>query len=267
MLVACGAAAEPAQVTSWTTPAVEPVAEPKPYHVEVTDNGEIDTTVHPGRVTAAQAGQRSVAWRLVRVFAAGRKVQMEPGCGSPTFQESEDSVLIRILETEGRCTSFFVLNLAAPLGSRTLLHAPTSLREDSRSLAERFADADVWPGQPWYRDGKELLSRDISLAAGPEHCDWERATFIGASDLPAPKDDRNRLWARDPEGVLTHFPAAKAGFLAAATLPGDAKFTGYKSGHLELWTAASDFPEHVYLVNALDPDDVERWVRGGGGCA
>jgi hypothetical protein len=265
-LCACGSPPHEDRVSS-SIRGTEPVPEPKPYHVEETANGEVDRAVAPGTVRPPQGGERSIAWQLDRVFAAGRKVQISPGCGSAAFQESTDAVLVQVVETTEPCTSFFVLTLDAPLGDRTLLHAPTSLREDTRSLAERFSPSEPWPGQPWYRAGKEVLPREVSLSAGPEHCGWERATFLGAEELPAPKDARGRLWVRDPEGALDHFPGAKAGFMARATLPPDAEFTGYESGHLELWTAPSDFPEHIYVVNDLDPTDVERWVRGGGGCA
>jgi hypothetical protein len=50
-------------------------------------------------------------------------------------------------------------------------------------------------------------------------------------------------------------------------LPSDAAATGYTHGDVELWLAPSDNGEYVYLVNSRNRADVERWVRGGGGCA
>ena len=43
--------------------------------------------------------------------------------------------------------------------------------------------------------------------------------------------------------------------------------TGYTRGDVELWLAPSDDGAYVYLVNARNRSDVERWVNGGGGCA
>lgn len=134
------------------------------------------------------------------------------------------------------------------------------------SLSSGFDDAPMWPGEPWTKDGQEVSTREISLAAGPEHCSWQEAVFLGAAVLPAPRDG-GHLWSRDPQGVLTHHPRAQQEFQARATLPADAGFTGYAQGPVELWVAPSDGWEYVYLVNAENRDDVERWVQGGGGCA
>jgi hypothetical protein len=133
------------------------------------------------------------------------------------------------------------------------------------SLAELFAEAGPYPGKPWQKDGETVAARDLSLAQGPSHCHWERALFLGGAVLPAGKAGNE--WTRDPEGVLTHYPRAKQEFQAHATLPDDAAPTGYTRGDVELWLAASDDGAYVYLVNAGDRSDVERWVNGGGGCA
>ncbi|MDT7572208.1 MAG: hypothetical protein QOE05_2382 [Actinomycetota bacterium] len=133
------------------------------------------------------------------------------------------------------------------------------------SLAELFAEAGPYPGKPWEKYGEPVPPQDLSLAQGPSHCQWEGALFLGGAVLPAGKAGRE--WTRDPEGVLTHYPRSKQEFQAHATLPDDAAPTGYTRGDVELWLAPSDEGAYVYLVNARDRTDVERWVNGGGGCA
>ena len=144
--------------------------------------------------------------------------------------------------------------------------APSSAAE-SRSLAAIFAGVGGYPGRPWYRDGREVSRQVMSLAQGPEHCDWQGALFLGGDGLLSPRDLRGGLWTRDPNGVLKHFPQARLGFRARTTLPADASPTGFTQGAVEVWTAPSDAADFVYLVHADKRSDVERWVRGGGGCA
>ena len=272
-LAGCGTRSPALEVRSERAPIgastivhTAPVPEPGPYAIESDSNGEVDTAVRPGTVSPPRPGELSVPWSLDRVFDGGRKVQLINAfgpCGRASFQESADAVLVQVVQPPTRgCTSFFVLNLSAPLGDRVLLHAPTSLPTDTRSLADRFSPAAPYPGPPWYRGGREVLRRELSVGAGPAHCGWEAATTLGGTAFGRVS------WTRDPEGVLEHAPDLQAGFRAHAALPGDARATGYTSGALELWRAASDRGAYVYLVNALDRTDVERWVRSTGpGCA
>lgn len=136
-----------------------------------------------------------------------------------------------------------------------------------RSLAQLFDNAPEWPGKAWSKDGRSVPTSELALARGPEHCEWQESLWLSGSALSAPRDDRGPHWVRDPKGVLTHAPYAKAGFRARAVLPADARDTGYAQGPVELWVAASDRADFVYLVNARDRADVERWVRAAGGCA
>lgn len=135
------------------------------------------------------------------------------------------------------------------------------------SLAQLFDRAPQWPGRPWTRGGDTVSTDVLSLSAGPAHCDWQDAAFISGTALPAPRDGQGGDWVRDPDGVLRHVPQAEVEFRARAALPVDAVDTGFRQGRVELWTAASDRSAYVYLVNARDRDDVERWVRAFAACA
>lgn len=104
----------------------------------------------------------------------------------------------------------------------------------ARSLAERYDEPPAWPGNPWTKNGKEVLRDELLLAAGAEQCNWEDSAFIAGAALEAPRDERGLLWVRDPNGVLDHDPRAKAEFRSPAAVPADAKWTGYAQDGVEL---------------------------------
>ncbi len=135
----------------------------------------------------------------------------------------------------------------------------------SGSLASRFEDAPEHPGEPWSKDGTRVAESVLQLAEGAEHCGWQDSAFLGGTALGYGDDPTRSVWSRDPDGVISE--RTRAGFRADAELPEDAVFTGWSQGPVELWTAPSDRREYVSLVHSEDPDDVERWVAGGGGCA
>ena len=174
---------------------------------------------------------------------------------------------------DGPCSSGArtLVVLDRPLGVRQLLPAGTSAQQTDerteRALSDVFADAPAWPGDPWFHEAREVTRDEMTLARGPEHCGSQDAIYLSGTGLPAPRDERGPLWVRDPRGVLEHFPRAEAEFRARAVLPGDARATGYRQANVEVWTAPSDDGDFVYLVESGRPADVERWVRGGGGCA
>lgn len=225
---------------------------------------------------------RSVPWQLIRVWDSGRRlaIQYSPGCSTPDpgqvrFEETATDVLVQALAEprSKRCLRNVrvALALSRPLGSRQLLHAATRSAvvdaADRRTLAERYDNAPEWPAPPWYKDGQEVLLSELTLWRGPEHCNWEAATYLGGNALGNYRDSRGNLWVRDPHGVLEHFPRAKRDFRSRVALPVDAAATGFEQPGVELWKAASDRGDYVYLVNSHDRQDVERWVRGGGFCA
>ena len=136
---------------------------------------------------------------------------------------------------------------------------------ETTSLAARYQNPPEYPGEPWQKAGTPVPATELQLARGATHCNWQDSAYIGGKALGTNGDDPIRaVWSRDPSGVIND--RTKAGFKAKARLPDDASFTGYTQGPVELWTAASDGGEYVYLVNSTDRTDVERWVAGGGGC-
>lgn len=268
------ASSSPSAVAAEPPPGT--VLEPRPYRVPTTPATDrlVDVTASDLQVVGGEA--TSVPWKLIRLWDAGRSLAIayRPGCDGPGavhFVETPRYVVVQVVDEDGpgvrACanTHRATLRLSEPLGDRALLHAPTTAF--GASLAERFDAVPAYPGEPWVKDGQLVPTRELTLAAGPEHCGWQAAAYLGGAGLAAPRDDRGPLWVRDPKGVLEHFPRARAEFQAKAVLPSDAAPTGYAQGRVELWTAPSDAFDYVYLVNADSRTDIERWVRGGGGCA
>jgi hypothetical protein len=256
------------------------VAEPTPYAVPTTPATDDLIEVAPRPLLELAGEDRSVPWTLIRLWDDGRRVSIRysNGCDHTPADvravEAPEYVVVQVVEhdrvSNRTCAASHraTIVLTAPLGTRQLLHAPVPGFPTPRySLADHFENAPAHPGLPWTKDGREVPAGELRLAAGPEHCNWQEAAFLGGTGLPAPRDARGGSWTRDPKGVLDHFPQSMKGFRASATLPDDAAPTVYTQGPVELWTAPSDGFEYVYLVNADDRTDVERWVRGGGGCA
>jgi hypothetical protein len=93
---------------------------------------------------------------------------------------------------------------------------------------------------------------------GPEHCGWEAATFIAF---------RDGQYVRDESGSVTRL--ADVTYDPSATLPQDARFTGWHRGDHELWVSPSEFDEefgvyrNIYIVR---PDTVQRLPHFDLGC-
>lgn len=269
-------------VATGPAPLTGAVAEPTPYTVPTSPATDALPVITPTTVQPLGDGEISVPWQLIRLWNDGQDLAIQFGTGchgavEVAVEETAAHVLVQTVDTDGpearACATLgrVLISLSAPLAGRPLLHAATSQSDGTdpsgRTLAEIFEDVPAWPGDPWFRDGRQVLRSELGVAAGPEHCTWQEAAYLASSALPAPRDMGGGLWARDPKGILEHFPRAQAEFQSPAVLPGDAAFTGYYQGPVEVWTAPSDDSAYVYLVNGDDRSDVERWVRGGGGCA
>ncbi|SNT37869.1 hypothetical protein SAMN05421812_105147 [Asanoa hainanensis] len=118
------------------------------------------------------------------------------------------------------------------------------------------------PAEQWTRDGAAVSSDVISSHNGDRQCDWEAARFLRLSFpvYSAPTgQSKVAQYVRDPEGVLDRADLRDA-FQSAATLPSDARSTGYRRDDTELWLADSDRHRVAYLVRQ-GPRQVEAWPR------
>ncbi len=103
----------------------------------------------------------------------------------------------------------------------------------------------------WTKGGRSDV-RTVTSHPGPQHCEWQSATFLYVNSRP---------YVRDPEDLVGD--GFREGLRLATKLPKDARDTGFRADELELWLSPSD--EGAFLrVGA----DVERWPRADGvGCS
>ena len=103
----------------------------------------------------------------------------------------------------------------------------------------------------------------IAVFRGPEHCQWESASFMDLAwpvgSIATSADDTLRQYARDPEGLFDD-GALHVGFLSDTTLPPDATDTGYQRQPWALWISPSQADDAVFVVNT-ETGSVERWGR------
>ena len=250
------------------------VEEPRPFAVPTTPATEDLKVVRPSSLVEPVAPTSSVPWDLVRVWDSERRlaVQVSGDCDQTDLLrvvETDAFVAVQALDVDGpsstacAVTTRWQVELRAPLGRRPLLHVAVSGRA---LLASRFVDLPPHPGLPWRRGLQDVPPGDLALFAGPEHCGWQDVAVLGGDVLRDGLDSRPSLWARDPDGILGD-TTVRNGFRAPAVLPADARFTGYTHGIAQLWTAASDEGDAVYLVSARDRSDAERWARVRYACA
>jgi hypothetical protein len=129
----------------------------------------------------------------------------------------------------------------------------------STTVAATFASPPQWPGHAGKRDGHEVPASEIVAAAGPLHCGWQSATFLTVGwplGTQVQTADHARQYIRDPNGVVGQTLHAHLGY--HASLPADAKATGYWYGPVQLFVSPSDADRAVYLVAG---QSAERWPR------
>ena len=127
------------------------------------------------------------------------------------------------------------------------------------SVATAFDPAPRYPGYAWSRDGRQVSSEELVTAAGPDHCGWQSAAFLTIGWPPGTRATtfaQARLYIRDPLGVVRG--AYRDALVLQATLPRDARSTGYRHGSIEIYVSPSDQDDAIYVVS---PSGAERWPR------
>lgn len=116
------------------------------------------------------------------------------------------------------------------------------------------------PGYQWTRNGAAVSFSELTTAAGSEHCDSQSATFLRIGwplgTLAASRLE-SRQYIRDPQGVIRGKPFRQRLDLRA-TLPNDARPTGYRYSTAEIHLSPSDQDAYIYVVS---PIGAERWPR------
>ena len=132
-------------------------------------------------------------------------------------------------------------------------------RSPVASVASAFGPAPAYPGYRWSRDGKEVGEFELTSISGPSHCGWQSATMLFIAWPPgtiATTSAQSRFYIRDPQGAFGSDYRDRLGL--RATLPADARPTGYRLGWIELYLSPGDQDEAIYVVA---PSGAERWPR------
>jgi hypothetical protein len=120
-------------------------------------------------------------------------------------------------------------------------------------VAESYYGYQIWTSA----DGEPALTTKIVSFPGPEHCDWQRTTFLS---LGEGRD--NALYAQHPQRELV--PFLQGEYVADMELPDDAVATAYSREGRRLWLS----PDARYAYVG-EPGSVDAWPRTqpGFGCA
>ena len=127
------------------------------------------------------------------------------------------------------------------------------------SVASAFDAPPGYPGYGWARDGRPVDGSELTTIAGPSHCHWESATMLFIGWPPGTKATQfaqSRFYVRDPQGAYA--AAYRDRLVRNASLPSDARPTGYRLGPIELYVSPDDQDEAIYVVA---PSGSERWPR------
>ncbi|MFI9245381.1 hypothetical protein ACIGXF_23015 [Streptomyces sp. NPDC053086] len=124
---------------------------------------------------------------------------------------------------------------------------------DPAELPASFTDTTDW--EIWTdRRGRRVPVTRVSSTPGSEHCGWQSAHFLILDD---------RMYARDPDGVLGRDGLLRAPYRAKVRMPADAHDTGYHLAGRRLWL--TDARTTVYVRTTAG---VEAWplLKKGVGC-
>jgi hypothetical protein len=148
--------------------------------------------------------------------------------------------------------------VARPAGVAALAATAFSLAVLSSCSSDDGEPANSPGAMLWTdADGKIQPTTAVVGEAGPEHCEWQSATFL---DLGGGIVAGGEQYLRDPEGVVPGRLATSYG--SHVDLPSDARDTGFRRDGAALWVAS----DAAYIVAA---NGTERWPRtvDGIGCA
>ena len=116
-----------------------------------------------------------------------------------------------------------------------------------------------YAGHTWTREGRAVSPEELTVISGPEHCEWQSATLLYIRWPPgtsASTSTQLRQYVRDPRGVMS--AELRDRLQLRATLPADARPTGYVSNDYGIYLSRTDQDEAIYVVS---PRSVERWPR------
>jgi hypothetical protein len=118
-----------------------------------------------------------------------------------------------------------------------------------------IASADEFAGRWFTATRGPIPSAVLRVSLGPSRCGWAAVVLMDVAWPPGSRSPtgETRQFVRDPYGKVSSALAGR--FESVATLPGDARDTGFHHGIWRLSFADSD-PGDAYVVG---PSKTERW--------
>lgn len=138
--------------------------------------------------------------------------------------------------------------------------ADTSAATATGATLGAFFDATpAYPGYVWNRNGHPVTPEELGTIAGPAHCGWRSATLLSIGwpvGTMSTSSAEARQYIRDPHGVMRSTLRDRLDL--HATLPVDARSTGYTYGPIQIYLSPTDEDQTIYVVG---PSATERWPR------
>lgn len=163
-------------------------------------------------------------------------------------RREEDRVLYTY-EVDRRVKQAYVVHHGRSIDGHTGWYVESEARCDFAEFPDTVTDElglQIWTDAA----GRRVPTSVLVSRAGPEHCDWQRMTFlrVDGGDL-----DGGRTYVSQPEAWL--YPDwLTEPYVDAQPLPADARDTGYERGGDHLWTSADR--KRAYVGTAAS---VQSW--------
>ncbi len=159
-------------------------------------------------------------------------------------ERSDDTRVLYTYRVGAKVTQAMIVAIGPTFdGGKTGWHAETWARCDLSEFPDAVMDAssqDRWSD----RNGSRVPTYEISSGPGPEHCDWQTATFLHL-------DGRTYIGNAPDSLVPEYVPDTYA---RSVPVPADATDTGYVRDGSHLWIAADRNAAYVG-----SEDSAERW--------
>ncbi|MEO6714321.1 MAG: hypothetical protein ABIM89_12940 [Mycobacteriales bacterium] len=159
------------------------------------------------------------------------------------IERAEEHRVLYSYDIDGRTKAAIIVSDALRPGFGGGWHVESQAYCDAAEWPDEVTDAlgvGVWTD----KNGVRVPTSSVQSYQGPEHCEWQSATFLHLSD--------RRQFVRDPQAAIS--AKFRALYAADAPLPGDATDTGYRLDGKSLWLAADGSAAYVGTAGAF-----ERW--------
>lgn len=256
----CGAPVVNSSGESAANPYEGPMSLPQTFgdRASVSERGgaaaralECETVPYSGGGGAYQDGLETVQHdptKALKNWLENEGVVTIPSAGYQVEREDDHRVLLSY-DVDGRTRAAVVVaDQIRDWRDRTGWGVESWAGCDPIELPAKLIDAlgvEVWQKQ----DG-----HPVPIARIMTYDDWCGLSGVTVVHV-GPEWRRDQTWWRDPSGRVSGKLAR--GYEAHATLPADAKATGWRQDDRELWMVKDQ--SAAYLVSTTDPQDVQRW--------